>query len=59
MPRLWFDARRRVAALYSHGYSVASISERLEHEEVDVSRHALYNLLNKVRLKGTVKDLPW
>ena len=58
MPRLSFEARRRVAALYSRGYSVASISERLEDEGVDVSKRALYNLLNKIRLKGTVKDLP-
>ena len=58
MPRLSFEARRRVAALYSRGYSVASISERLEDEGVDVSKRALYNLLNKIWLKGTVKDLP-
>ena len=58
MLRLSFEARRRVAALYSRGYSVASISERSEDEGVDVSKRALYNLLNKIRLKGTVKDLP-
>ena len=58
MPRLSFEARKRVATLYSRGYSVASISERLEHEGVDVSKRALYNLLNKIRLRGTVKDLP-
>ena len=57
MPRLSFKARR-VATLYSRGYSVAFISERLEHEGMDVSKHALYNLLNKIQLRGTVKDLP-
>lgn len=58
MPRLSYEARRRVAALYLRGYSVASISERLEQEGVEISKRALYNLLEKFRLKGTIKDLP-
>lgn len=58
MPRLSFEARRRVAVLYSRGYSVASISARLQQEGVDVSKRALYNLLEKIRLTGTIKDLP-
>lgn len=58
MPRLSIEARHRVASLYSCGYSVSDISQRLEQERVEVSKQALYRLVKKFRLKGTVKDLP-
>jgi len=58
MPRLSFEARRRVISLYSSNYSVSSISQRLEPEKVPVTTRALYNLVKKFRLKGTIMDLP-
>ena len=56
--RLSIEARRRVASLYSSGYSIKTISQRLDQEGVEVSKRALYNLVKKYSLKGTVKDLP-
>ena len=58
MPRLSYEARRRVISLYNSDYSVLEISKRLDAEKVDVSPRALYNLLQKYRLKGTIRDLP-
>jgi len=58
MPRLSFEARHRVISLYSSNYSVLSISQRLEAEKVPVTTRALYNLVKKFHLKGTIKDLP-
>ena len=58
MPRLSIEARRRVVALYSRGYSVSSILQRLQQENVDVSKRAIYNLVKKWQLNGSVKDLP-
>ena len=57
MPRLSIEARRRVVALYSRGYSVSTILQRLQLENVDVSKRAIYNLVKKWRLNGSVKDL--
>ena len=34
------------------------IVQRLEQEDVKVSKHAVYDLVKKFRLKGIVKDLP-
>jgi len=53
MPRLSYG--RRVIALHEAGYLVLDISKRLE---VVVTPRALYNLVNKHRLKGTIRDLP-
>ena len=58
MPRLSLEARRRVAVLNSRGYSVTSISKRLEQEGVDISKRSLYYLLQKIRLTGIIHDLP-
>ena len=58
MPRLSIGARRRVVCLLSRGYSVNKIYERLQQENVDVSVRAIYNLVKKFKLKGTVNDLP-
>ena len=58
MPRLSIEARRRVISLYCSGYSIKTISQRLDQEGVEVSKRALYNLVKKYSLKGTVKDLP-
>ena len=58
MPRLSIEARRRVVCLHSSGYSVSSIFERLKQENVQVSKRAIYNLLEKFRLRGVVRDLP-
>ena len=53
-----YEARRRVISLYKANYSVLDISRRLEAEKVDVTARALYNLVQKYRLKGTIRDLP-
>ena len=60
IPRLSIEARRRIVSLYSCGYSVPVIVQRLEQEDVKVSKHAVYDLVKKFRLKGVViiKDLP-
>ena len=58
MPRLSYEARRRVISLYNSDYLVLEISKRLDAEKVDVSSRALYNLVQKYRLKGTIRDLP-
>ena len=58
MPKLNIDARGRIISLYSRGYSVPSISCRLTEENVDVSVHAIYHLVDKWRTKGIINDLP-
>ena len=58
MPRLLIEARRRIVSLYSGGTPVPSIFERLEQENVAVSKRAIYDLVKKFRLKGVIKDLP-
>ena len=57
MPRLSIEARRRVVSLHCIGYSVSSISERLQQENVEVSKRSIYNLVKKFRLKGVFRDL--
>jgi len=37
---------------------VLDISRRLEAEKVDVTARALYNLVQKYCLKGTIRDFP-
>jgi len=51
---LSYEARQRVISLYETNYSVLDISRRLEAEKVDVTARALYNLVQKYRLKGTI-----
>ena len=58
MPHLSIEDRRRIVSLYSIGYSVSSIFERLEQENVEVSKCSIYNLVKKFRVKGVVRDLP-
>ena len=58
MPHLLIEARRRVVLLHSIGYSVSSIFKRLEQENVEVSKRSIYNLVEKFRLTGVVRDLP-
>ena len=58
MPRLSIEARKRIVSLHYHGYSVPTVVQRLEQENVSVSKRAVYDLIKKFRLKGVVKDLP-
>lgn len=58
MPRLTIEARKRVVALKERGYTVKEIIKRLEQEEVNVSRTALFKLLRKYREHGCVADRP-
>ena len=58
MPRFSIEARRRIVSLYSCGYFVPTIVQRLEQEKVAVSKRAVYNLVKKFRLNCVVKDLP-
>ena len=58
MPRLLIEARRQIVSLYSSKHSVPSIVEQLEQKQVAVSKHAVYHLVKKFRLKGIAKDLP-
>ena len=58
MPRLSIEGRRRVVYLHSCGYSVSSIFQRLQQENVDVSKRAIYYLVKKFRVQGSVKNLP-
>ena len=58
MPRLSIESRKRIVSLNSCGFSVPSIVQRLKQEKVAVSQCAVYNLVEKFRLKGVVKDLP-
>ena len=57
MSHLSIEARRRVVCLLSRGYSVKNIYERLQQENVDVSIRAIYNLVKKFKLRGSVNDL--
>ena len=58
MSRLSIEGRRRVVCLLSCGYSVKNIYERLQQENVDISIRAIYNLVKKFKLRGSVNDLP-
>ena len=58
MPRLSIEARRRIVSLHSYRYSIPSIFQRMEQENVVVSKCTVYNLVKKFHLKGVVKDLP-
>ena len=58
MPRLSIEARRRVVCLLGLGYSVKSIYQRLQQENVDVTIRALYYLVKKFQVSGSVLDLP-
>ena len=58
MPRLTIEAKRRVISLHSVGYSVSTIFRRLEQENVQISKRAIYNLVEKFRHEGVVRDLP-
>ena len=51
MPRLSIEAMRRFITLYSKscGYSVPVIVQRLEQEDVKVSKRAVYDLVKKFR----------
>ena len=42
MLRLLIEARRRVVLLHSIGYSISSIFERLEQENVEISKRYTY-----------------
>ena len=56
MPHLSIEAKRRAVSLYSRGYSVLAIFQRLQQENVDVSKRAIYSLVEKWRVKGS--ELP-
>ena len=56
MPRLSIEAKRRAVSLYSKGYSVSTIFQRLQQENVDVIKCAIYSLVEKWRIKGS--ELP-
>ena len=42
MLRLSIEARRRIVSFYSCEYSIPSIVQQLEQENVEVSKHAIY-----------------
>lgn len=44
--------------MYTVGFSVQVIFQRLEQENIEVSKRAVYSLIKKFWLKGVVKDLP-
>ena len=58
MPCLSIEARRRIISLFSGGFSVSSIIQRLEQEKISVSKRAVYDLVKKFCLKEVIKDLP-
>ena len=58
MPLLSIKSRKRIVSMHFCRFSVPSIVQRLKQEEVAVSQRAVYNLVEKFRLKGVVKDLP-
>ena len=58
MPRLDIEARRRVIALRSHGYSVSAIKQRLLEEHICVSSVTIYALLRKNKQHNTIADRP-
>ena len=58
MARLSLENRQRVLVLFSRGYTVSEIRQRLREENTNVSSRALYYLLQKFRKKMTIKDLP-
>ena len=58
MPRLSIEARRRVVCLHAAGFSVKNIYQRLQQENVDVSIRAIYSLVKKFEVRGSVNDLP-
>ena len=58
MLHLTVEARRRIISLHSIDYSVSTIFQRLEQENVQISERAIYNLVAKFHHKGVVRDLP-
>ena len=58
MPQLTIEARRRIISLHSVGYSVSTVFRRLEQENVQISKRAIYKLVEKFCHKGVVRDLP-
>ena len=58
MARLSLESRNRVITLFSRGYTVLEIQQRLHEERTTVSCQALYNLLLKFREKNTIENLP-
>ena len=58
MGRVSIETRRRIVLLRTQGHSVQSIQERLNEEDVVISRVSIYELLKKYKVTGTVADLP-
>ena len=52
------SALKRVATLYSWGYSVSQIKKCLDEENVFVSKRSLYKLVHKYEETGAVVDRP-
>ena len=44
--------------LHAAGFSVKNIYQRLQQEKVDVSIRAIYSLVKKFEVRGSVNDLP-
>ena len=57
MARLSYEIRERVITLYSLGYSLLEICQRLREVNCPISVQVLYNLLCKFCEKGMVEDL--
>jgi len=52
------EARTRIIALHSKGFSVLEIRKRLQEENFSISRQSIHNLLTKFWDHQTIADLP-
>ena len=57
MGRVSVETRRRIVLLRTHGYSLQSIQERLDQEDIIISKMGIQKLLRKFEASGTVGDL--
>ena len=57
MTRLALSARRSAVSMFNAGYSVAAIQQRLEEEDITVTKKSLYHLIKKFKEKGVYTDL--
>ena len=58
MVRLSIESRMRVITLRSRGYSILQIWQRLQEENITVSRQAIYSLVKKFQNYHVYSDLP-
>ena len=57
MTKLALSARRSTVSMFNAGYSMAAIQQRLEEEDITITKRSLYRLIKKFKEKGVYTDL--